>query len=157
MQSTTPASQPRAGHTLTPLEDLHAEPRRLVLVPAALVAAVVLFAISMPLAWHHHVIPAAGYTIVHGYQGANWLIVAAVIALVFAIVVRRRGFGYYGRWLLTIVGFLVTLGVYADYVDAGSRAYQIYVAPYYGPGFFVGVAATAVLVITVVAAWRTRD
>jgi hypothetical protein len=34
---------------------------------------------------------------------------------------------------------------------------SLYVQPYYGPGFFVSLAAAAVLVLAAILVWRTPD
>ena len=144
---------------LRPLEDYRSATPRPILVPALLIGSATAIAISMPLAWHHREIPGprAGLAVVHGYEIASWLIVAALLEIIFASRFHWRGFGYYGKWLLTILACLVTLAMFADYVDSGNRAAQLNMAGYYGPGFYVGLAATALLIVSVPAAWRTRD
>ena len=73
----------RDGERERALESLFTFPtepyRRSTALLVALLATAALFICSMPLPWHHHIIPAAGYTVVYGIQGANWLLVVAAI------------------------------------------------------------------------------
>lgn len=145
------------GPTLTPLWAMWepARPNRWLCLP--LTAAVLLLVVSMRLPWHHHVIPAAGYTIIYGLDGASWLLVFAGIAFGFALRLFNRPAGGYVRSLLGILAFLAVLGFYADYVDTQTRASQLYVDAYFGPGFYVALAGIACLVISAVLVWVLRD
>ena len=69
----------------------------------------------------------------------------------------RRKLGGYSRALLSLLALLITIGVYADYIDAQTRAAQLYVAAYVGPGFYVAVAGTALIILSAVLVWRVRD
>jgi hypothetical protein len=143
--------------TLTPLWvfwDAQRPNRWLAVAP---VLAAVLFAISMRLAWHHHVVPAAGYTVVYGIQGASWLLVAAGLAAGFALRFAIQFPGGYSRALMSFLAVLITIGIYADYVDAQTRAAQLYVAAYVGPGFYVALAGTALVILAAVLVWTVRD
>lgn len=61
-----------------------------VVLVTALLAVVVLMAASMPLQWFHRYIPAHEFHIVHGYNGANWLLVVALLVLAAAVRVALR-------------------------------------------------------------------
>lgn len=124
-------------------------------LPAVLLAGALVALVSMPLPWHHHDIPAHGYTIVYGYQGANWLVVVAALCVVFAVRFLLMSPGFYAKWAVTIVAFLTTLGMYGDYVDSQDNAAQIFVKMYSGPGFYLGVALVPVLIAAAVMTWRT--
>jgi hypothetical protein len=145
--------------TLTPLLVFWdaQRPNRWLSVP--LVFAAVLFAISMRLAWHHQPLPGpvAGYSVLYGIQTASWLLVGAGLAAGFALRFAIQFPGGYSRALLSMLAFLITVGIYADYVDAQTRAAQLYVAAYVGPGFYVALAGTALTVLAAVLVWTMRD
>ena len=141
---------------LKPLSDYMAPAERPSVVPSlVLLVAALVAAVSMPLAWHHHDVPAAGYTIVYGIQGANWLVVVAVICAAFAVRFLRNSPGFYAKWSVTFIAFAVTLGMFADYLDSQDNAAQIFVKVYNGPGFYLGVVLVPVVISAAVAAWRT--
>ncbi|HEY4869425.1 MAG TPA: hypothetical protein VII79_05400 [Candidatus Dormibacteraeota bacterium] len=123
------------------------------------VLAAVLFAVSMRLVWHHKPLtgPVAGYTVVYGIQGASWLLVAAGLAAGFALRVFIKFPGGYLRASLTLLAFLITIGIYADYLDEQERAGQLYAGAYVGPGFYVALAGTALMVLAAVLVWTVRD
>jgi hypothetical protein len=130
-------------------------PARAPMSSAVLFLAAAAFVISMPLAWHHHIIPGAGYTIVHGYQGASWLNVMAAIALVFGVRCLRVPPGLYTKWLLTILAFLTFIGMSADYIDTQARAAQVFSNAFYGAGFYVGLAGAGLVITACILTWRT--
>ena len=51
----------------------------------------------------------------------------------------------------------VSLGLYIEYIDNLGRAESFTIAPYLGPGFFLALATTGVLIASTVFAWRERD
>jgi hypothetical protein len=122
-----------------------------------LVVVAVLDAVSMRLAWHRRVVPGDGLRLVRGIESANWLIVVAALAFLFAMRFFWSTPGTLARWLMMITAFAIVMGMYADYVDWGDRAAQLNVQAYYGPGFFVGLAAAAMFISVTVLAWRFRD
>ena len=125
------------------------------LLPCLLLAVTVIALAAMPLPWHHHDIPAEGYTIIYGIQGANWLVVIAAVCALFASRCFRIAPGFYAKWAISIIAFVVTLGMYADYLDSQDNAAQIFVRVYNGPGFYLGVALVPVILAAAVTAWRT--
>ena len=141
--------------TPLPLDTSRAIPARHLTV--LLLACAVAFATSMPLPWHHDVIPAAGYRVVYGIGGASWLVVAAVLCAVFALMFALRRPAFYSRWLVTLLGFCVVLGVFTDYINWQNSAGRLYVAAYFGPGFYVALGGMLLLVLTVVLTWRASD
>ena len=143
--------------TLTPLWALWDPPRpnRWLCVP--LVVGVALLVASMRLPWHHHVIPAAGYTIIYGIDGASWLLVVAGIAAGFALRLFYNAVGGYVRSFLALLAFVTVLGVYADYVDTQTRAAQLYINAYFGVGFYMALAGTAALVSAAVLTFVLHD
>lgn len=122
-----------------------------------LVAGAVLLSASMPLAWHHLVIPAAGYQVIRGIDGASWTAGIAALSLVIAAWFWRRRPGFYSKWSVTFLAFAAVLGIFVDYVNWNARAAQVYAAPYNGPGFFVALGGAAVVVIATVRAWFVHD
>jgi hypothetical protein len=122
-----------------------------------LAATVPMIAVSMPLPWHHRIIPGGGFTVIHGIEGANWLLVVAAIAVALGLRFRSLPAGYYTKWLLTITAFLTVIGMFAEYIDTQTRAAQNHVDAYVGQGFFVGLAATALIVASTVVAWRSAE
>lgn len=142
---------------LTPLWALWEPPRPNRWLCLPLLATVVLLAVSMRLPWHHHVIPGAGFTIIYGIDGASWLLVTAGLAAGFALRLFWYPPGGYVRALVGLLTFLTVLGFYADYVDTQTRASQLYVDAYFGPGFYVALAGIGVLVVAAVLAWVLRD
>ena len=124
---------------------------------SALFLAAATFVVSMPLAWHHRFIPGDGYTVVHGYQGASWLNVVAAVAVIFAVRLIRVPPGMYTKWLLTIAAFATFIGMAADYFDTLSRAAQVFADAYFGPGFWVSLAGTGLVIAASVVTWRTRS
>jgi hypothetical protein len=125
-------------------------------VTVSLLAAAALLICSMPLPWHHRVVPAGGYTVIDGIRGASWLLVVAAILVGVVFRLLARPPGYYVLALLAVASFAAFIGMYADYVDDQDRAAQLYVAAYVGPGFFVALAALPALVLALVRAWRHR-
>ena len=145
--------------TLTPLWVFWdaQRPNRWLSVP--LVFAAVLFAISMRLAWHHKPLPGpvTGYTVVYGIQGASWLLVAAGLAAGFALRFAIQFPGGYTRALLSMLVFLITIGIYADYVDAQARAAQLYMPAFVGPGFYVALGGTVLMILATVLVWKVPE
>jgi hypothetical protein len=142
---------------LTPLSEYRSTPKPLRLLPTLLVASAVLDGVSMLFVWHHHDIPGEPPQPLFGYATASWLGVGAVITLAFAVRFSRWGFGFYGRWLLSILTVVVCIGMFTDHLDADGNAAALYVTPFYGPGFFVGAAGATMLLAATVLSWRTED
>ncbi len=126
------------------------------LMLAVLAGAALLFAASMPLPWHHHDVPAAGYAVVPGIAADNWLVVVAAVLVAVVAWMAVQPPGYYILALLGVTVFVVSLGIFADYLDTEARSAQLYVSPYFGPGFFLAAAGGAVLIAGAVLAWRQR-
>lgn len=121
------------------------------------VAAAALFIASMRLVWHHRIVPGAGYTLVLGIDGASWLLIVAGIAIVVAFRLMLLPQGWWTRWALGIVCVMLLIDMFADYLDWKDRAAFFYVAAYFGPGFYVGLAGTACFIAGTVLVWLKRE
>jgi peptidoglycan/LPS O-acetylase OafA/YrhL len=146
-------TQPR--HPLAEYDTTPPPPRRELTV--ILVAATLLLTLSMPLAWHHHEIPADSFIVVNGIDGANWLLVIGVIAIGLAVRFYSQPAGFYSKWLLTVTAFIATLGIFAEYIDNQTHAGQLHIEPYVGPGFYVGLVANTLLVAAALLSWRGAE
>jgi hypothetical protein len=142
-------------HTLDTLDRTPHHPTRL--LPAALTISPIMFAASMPLAWHHLHIPGSSFAVVDGLSADSWLILVAALAIAFAIRTFLTAPSLGAKWAVTVLAFATVNGMFIDYFDWSLRGVSLYVQPYYGPGFFVSLAAAAVLVLAAILVWRTPD
>lgn len=124
---------------------------------AGLVAAAVLYACSMPLQWVGVVTAHGAYVIVDGLRQANWLLLVAVAVIGLAVRLYRGPPGGFSRFAFLVINLLVLLGLCSEYFDNISRAEGNAVKPYLGPGFFLALAATGVLVAATLLGWNERD
>ena len=149
---------PMRNHALNMLLSLYEgyRPRVAALPMACLGVSAVLFAASMPLPWHHRLLDTGGIQVVRGIDGASWLVVAAAVNALFLIRFVRVPPGFYAKWLLTLATVLTVLGMFSDYINWNSRAGQLHMPAYYGPGFYVAVLGMIALVVAAVACWRTE-
>ena len=133
-------------------------PRVALLVAMALPIA--LFAVSMPLPWHHFMPPTGGVTVVRGIDGASWLIVMSVIALYLLVRAVLDRAGWYTRWLMNITSLMLLIGIFSDYIDWQSRAAQRlgldFIPAYFGPGFFCALAGVLIFIVANVLLWRVE-
>ncbi len=120
----------------------------------ALALAVLLFAASMPLPWHHRMLQNGGYVVVHGIDGASWLLAITAIALIFLIRHLLATPGFYTRWLFTITSLLLVIGVFADYIDWQTHAATVQATAFFGAGFFVALAGAAAFLLANALTWR---
>jgi uncharacterized membrane protein len=130
-------------------------PRIPVIVGLIVVAA--LYVGSMFLNWAGVVAVDGSYLIVTGLRQANWMLAVAVVVLVLAIRLSRApptGFLHFG---FVALDFLVTLGLYIEYIDNLGRAEADTMKPYLGPGFYIALGATALLIVSTVFGWRESD
>ena len=58
---------------------------------------------------------------------------------------------------MLLLDFFVPLGMYIEYIDNLGRASADGFSPYLGPGYFLSLGATAVLIAASVFAWREPD
>jgi hypothetical protein len=121
------------------------------------VAAAVFYACSMPLQWVGVVTATGAYVIVDGLRQANWLLLIAVIVIGLAVRLYRSPPGGVIRFVFLLVILLVLLGFCSEYFDNLGRAESNAIKPYLGPGFFLGLAATVVLIATTMLGWNERD
>jgi hypothetical protein len=145
----------RWWHTLDTLDRTPYHPTRL--LPAALTISPIMIVASMPLAWHHLHIPGSSFAVVDGFSADNWLILVAALAFAFAIRTFLTAPGLAVKWAVTALAFATVNGMFIDYFDWSLRGVSLYVQPYYGPGFFVSLAAAGVLVPAAILVWRTPD
>jgi hypothetical protein len=129
------------------------------LLPAVLILTAVIAAVSMPLPWHHRVLPGPflRIVVVRGIDVASWLIVIAVICILAAARFAKRRPGFFGRWFVPFVAFATAIGVYADYLDAQGRSGALNMPAYMGPGFYLGVGLVPVLIVAAVLSVRHGD
>lgn len=142
------------GSGLGPMPPIVA-PRLTPIASILLIVAALLFIASLPIPWHHDVIPAAGYRVVRGIDGASWLVVATAVVIAFAVRYLVRPPAFPSKWFLVGLTFCVTLGMIIDYIDWQSSAAFLYTRAYFGPGFYVALTGAAVLVVATVQAWRS--
>jgi hypothetical protein len=132
-------------------------------LPLALLLAAAAVIASMPLAWHHVVAPAHIYygpptvEVVNGLSAASWLLVVAAAAVLLAVRTLIARPGLAAAWWVTVVAAALVNGMFFDYFDWNTRGVSTDVHPYYGPGFFVCLAAAASAVAAAVFAWRERE
>jgi hypothetical protein len=147
-----------ARMTLRPLSTYQPTPYRPKwLAIAGLLVAAASYVVSMPLHWAGVVSPLGRYEIVSGIQQANWMIVAAVAVAVIAARLMREPPGGYIRFLFVFLDFFISLGLYIEYIDNVGRAEADGLTPYLGPGFYLALAGTCVLIASGVFAWRERS
>lgn len=143
---------------LKPLSTYQSRPYRPRLVAIlALLAVALLYACSMPLRWVGVVTATGSYAIVSGIDKASWMLVAAAVIVAVAARLTLAPPGGYLRFVLLLLDFLVSLGLYIAYIDNEGRAVSDSFTPYLGPGFFLALGATAVLIAASVLVWRERD
>ncbi len=144
--------------TLRPLSAYQPAPYqpRIVAV-AGLVAAAVLCSCSMPLQWVGVVTATGAYMIVDGLRQANWLLIIAVIVIGLAVRLYRAPPGGFLRFAFLLINLLVLLGVCGEYFDNIGRAEGDAIKPYLGPGCFLALAATGVLIAATILGWNEQD
>jgi hypothetical protein len=120
----------------------------------ALLATAAGYVCSMPLEWAGVITPSGAYAIVDGFRIANWVLGIAVVVLVVAVRLIFVPPGSYVRALTVALDVLTVFGVIIEYFDNLGRAESLTVAAYFGPGYFVAFAATALLIVATVLCWR---
>ncbi|MBJ7610521.1 MAG: hypothetical protein JF887_14000 [Candidatus Dormibacteraeota bacterium] len=148
-------------HSLDARDNAPGHPTRL--LPATLTLAAAVAIAAMPLVWHHLRIPAASFygppavAVFNGLSAASWLLVVAAFALVLAIRTYMRMLTGGNKWALTVLAFAAVNGMVFDYYDWSTRGVSLYMKPYYGPGFFIGLGGAALTVVAAIIAWRVPD
>jgi hypothetical protein len=84
------------------------------------------------------------------------LLVAAVVAAIAARLSVAPPAGFI-RFVFVALDFFVPLGLYIEYIDNLGRAESDTIKPYLGPGFFLALGTTVLLIATTVFGWRERD
>lgn len=123
---------------------------------ALLVLVPILLVVAQPLPWHHDIVPGDGYHVVYGYTRSYWVLIIAFIVVGLGARIAARPVTVPVVVALIAVAGVTMIGVYADWAGSYSQARSLNVDPYNGPGFFLVVAALAVLVATAGAAWYDR-
>jgi hypothetical protein len=126
-----------------------------VIVGLSVVAA--LYVGSMFLNWVGVVAADGSYLIVTGLRQANWILAAAGVVVVIAIRLSRTPPTGLLHFAFVALDFLAALGLYIEYIDNLGRAEADTLKPYVGPGFYVALGATALLIVSTVFGWRERD
>ena len=157
-----PPGHPRATvkprSSLFPLEAYKSTPARASRPLAAVLAlAASLALLSMPLPWHHLIIPAAPFRVVSGLSAASWLLVVAAASVAVAVRTAMAPPGFAMSCAITVLAFCTTLGVYVDNFNWSAQAASLYATAYDGPGFFLGVATAALTIAASIVSWRARE
>jgi hypothetical protein len=144
--------------SLRPLSAYGAEryrPRILVIIALSLVAA--LYVGSMFLNWVGVVTADGSYVIVTGLRQANWMLGVAGVVVVIAVRISRTPPAGLLHFAFVALDFVAGLGLYIEYIDNLGRAEADTLKPYVGPGFYVALGATGLLIMSTVFGWRERD
>lgn len=135
--------------------------RRLFLLPLLALAAA-MYALSLFLPWHHrYVVETRTYQSVSGLQEETWVMAGAVFALVLLVLFSHRAPGPRVRILSAVFDTAMAVAVISDYL--AWQAYAASINPtlatlqYVGPGFCMALAATVLLAVTTVLAWRRSE
>jgi uncharacterized membrane protein YfcA len=99
------------------------------------------------------------FRVVTGFDVASWLAAIAMICTILGAWFFFRYPGFYTKWTVLFIALVTTIGIFADYIDAESRAAGLNPnsTPYNGPGFYVGVALVPVMIAATVLVWRAAD
>ena len=126
-------------------------------VIVAMAAVAILYAASMLLNWVGVVTPTGRYVIVNGLRQANWMLLVAAVVAAIAVRLSVAPPAGFIRFAFVALDFFVPLGLYIEYIDNLGRAESDTIKPYLGPGFFVALGATVLLIASTVFGWRERD
>jgi len=140
---------------LTAYQEQPYRPRTPVIVTLIVVAA--LYAGSMFLNWVGVVAVDGSYLIVTGLRQANWILAVAAVVVAVAVRLSIAPPAGFLRFVFLALDFSVALGLYIEYTDNVGRAEADTMTPYVGPGFFLALGATALLIASTVFGWRERD
>jgi hypothetical protein len=144
--------------SLTPLSRYQPPPYRpKVMVIVALLTVALLDTASMLLNWVGVITDAGGYVIANGFEQASWVLVVAAVVIALAVRLVLGPPTGFVRCVFVGLDFLVPLGLYIEYINNLGRAESYTIAPYLGPGFFLALGATALLIAATVVGWRERD
>ncbi len=144
------------AHQATP-----APPKRRVAVTLGLAA--LAGVMSLPLVWHHLIVPNPAFIgppvleVLNGVDADSWLIAIALIAAGCAVHTYRRALSSAMRVTLTLLALATVNGMFIDYFDWNTRGVSPDTPAFYGPGFFVGLGCAVLLVAAAVIGWRARD
>jgi hypothetical protein len=143
---------------LTPLSEYKAPPYQpKILVLGAFTLVALADGASVLLNWVGVITPSGRYVIARGIQQANWMLLVAVVVAALAIRLALAPPRAFTRFVFVALDFFVPLGMYIEYIDNLGRAESFTVAPYLGPGFYLALAATGLLIATTVMGWTERE
>jgi hypothetical protein len=143
---------------LRPLTAYQAQPYRpRTPVIVALIVVAALYVGSMFLNWVGVVAVDGSYLIVTGLRQANWILAVAAVVVAVAVRLSIAPPAGFLRFVFLALDFSVALGLYIEYIDNVGRAEADTMTPYVGPGFFLALGATALLIASTVFGWRERD
>jgi len=144
--------------SLSPLSRYQPRPYRpKVPVIVALLTVALLDVASMFLNWVGVITDAGSYVIANGFEQASWVLVVAVVVIALGVRVIVGPPTGFVRCAFVGLDFLVPLGLYIEYVNNLGRAESYTTTPYLGPGFFLALGATGLLIAATVVGWRERD
>jgi hypothetical protein len=144
--------------SLTPMSRYQPPPYRpKVMVIVALLTVALLDTASMLLNWVGVITDAGAYVIANGFEQASWVLVVAAVVIALAVRLVLGPPTGFVRCVFVGLDFLVPLGLYIEYINNLGRAESYTIAPYLGPGFFLALGATALLIAATVVGWRERD
>lgn len=92
-----------------------------------------------------------------GLRQANWILAVAAVVVAVAVRLSLAPPAGFLRFVFVALDFFVPLGLYIEYIDNVGRAEADTMTPYVGPGFFLALGATALLIASTVFGWRERD
>ncbi|MGA9113043.1 MAG: hypothetical protein WB802_04495 [Candidatus Dormiibacterota bacterium] len=124
-------------------------------LPALPMLAMVSYAVALLVPWHHRWDPALGaYRIVDGIDGASWLLGVIVLCALLAWLLGREQAGFFTKMAAGATTFLALTGMVVDYLNWQAVAGAANSPDYVGPGFYVALAGTGVLLLSTVLSWR---
>ncbi len=100
---------------------------------------------------------ARAYRTLYGIDVETWVIGGAALSALLAGLLTRRRAGMYTKLGAAAVSFVMLVGVIVDYIDWQSEAASTNSAAYFGPGFYLTLAGTSVLLVATVLVWRRLE
>jgi hypothetical protein len=128
----------------------------------ALALAAALAVAATPLVWHHLLVPNPAFfgpdilEVLTGWTTASWLVPVAAVAAALAVRTFLRSPSLGLAVMVIVLAFVTVNGMFIDYLDWSRRGVSLLVGPFFGPGYYLGLACAAVLVVAAVIGWRSR-
>jgi hypothetical protein len=130
---------------------------------ATLACAALAAGASLPLVWHHELLPNPAFygpptlAVYNGVGADSWLFAVVAITLGLAVRALLRAPTTGVAAAVAILAFATVDGMFIDYFDWSRRGVSLQVNAYFGPGFYVGLSSAGVLVVAAILAWRVRS